>query len=159
VHQAYYEAKFPTGIPYLEKMFLCVDCQIFTCEDCHDSHDRSHLRNMLRFNIIKWMEKLPGISPSAPCRYCAKESKVRWQCEKCDMALCRNCVNYHDRRIEFFAEHRKLDPDGRSFFATYPPYWSTAPAWIIDDCRCLDLGNVAGTHCDRCHKGQPFPSL
>ncbi|KAF2269768.1 hypothetical protein CC78DRAFT_239312 [Lojkania enalia] len=133
------------GIPYLEKMFLCVDCQLFTCEDCHDSHDRTHLRNMLRFSLIKWMEKLPRIQNSAPCRYCAKETKVRWQCQDCGIALCRNCVGYSERRIEFFNAHRKRDPDGRSFFATYPQYWSTATEWITSDCQCLELDGVV-TH-------------
>ncbi|KAH8716804.1 hypothetical protein GQ44DRAFT_404222 [Phaeosphaeriaceae sp. PMI808] len=141
-------------------MFLCVDCQLFTCEGCHDAHERSHLRNMIRFNIIQWMAKLPGIAPSAPCRYCAKDAKVRWQCERCDMALCRTCVGHHDRRIEFFSEHRKLDPDSRAFMAIYPPYWSTTPSWIIPNCRCLDNGKVGCSHCDRCHRvvscGQRF---
>lgn len=134
-------------------MFLCPDCQIYICEDCHDSHEQTHHRNMISFDIVKWMEKLPGIAPSAQCRHCAKTSKARWQCQKCDMALCRNCASFHDRRIEFFTEHRKLDADGRSFVATYPPYWSTTAAWSTSDCHCLESGNIAGLHCDRCHGG------
>jgi hypothetical protein len=117
------------------------------------------MRTMLRFNIIKWMDKLPDIAPSAPCRYCAKESKVRWQCQTCNLALCRTCVSYMDRRIEFFSEHRGVDPDGRSFVAVYPPYWSTTSAWAETDCRCVDVGSGFSTHCDRCYKGRSFSLL
>ena len=134
-------------------MFLCPDCQIYTCENCQGSHEQTHLRNMISFDIVEWMEKLPGIAPSAPCNYCAKAAKARWQCQKCDMALCRGCAQFHDRRVEFFFEHRKSDPNGRSFNATYPPYWSTASAWKTPNCRCSQPGNIAGIHCDRCHSG------
>lgn len=134
-------------------MFLCIECQLFSCEECHESHEPSHLRNMLRFNVMQWMEKLPeGIQPSAPCRYCAKDAKSRWQCQDCNMALCRNCVGYHDRRIEFFKEHREVHPDHRSFFATYPPYWSTETMWITKDCQCLNMTWFGG-HCERCNRG------
>lgn len=143
-----------TGIPYLEKMFFCIDCQLFTCEDCHDSHEQSHLRNMLRFQVMQWMERLPaGIEPSATCRHCAKDAKSRWECQGCNMALCRTCAGYHDRRLEFFKEHRDAWPDHRSFFATYPPYWSTESEWITPSCQCVEIACHVG-HCERCNKSE-----
>jgi hypothetical protein len=147
------KSDFHTGVPYLEKMFLCVECQLFICESCHEAHEPFHLRQMIRFDIIRWMKKLPRVAPSVTCQYCAKESKARWQCYKCDMALCRTCVGYHDRRKDFFTEHQKLDPDGRSFVAIYPPYWHTNPSWITPVCQCIETNSPYWYHCDRCHKG------
>jgi hypothetical protein len=140
------------GISFNETMYFCVDCQMFTCTDCHDCHDREHIRKMLRFDVLQWMPKLPGIKSTSSCRYCVKETKTRWECYSCGWTLCRSCAAYFSRRQEFFAEHRESDPNGRHFFSTYPPYWNMLSQWVTDPCPCLEPEPVAITHCERCHK-------
>ena len=92
-----------------------------------------------------------GISATASCWHCAKETKVRWGCEKCDLALCRRCVGNTSRREEFLKEHQTKQPDHRSYFGIYPPHWTTKQHWIEDKCPCLTSSQSTIFHCERCH--------
>jgi hypothetical protein len=140
------------GVTYRESMYHCVDCQTFSCEACLDSHDRTHIRTLLRFENLRWMPKLPEVSASASCSYCPKTTKTRWECKSCKLALCLKCGNDQERRKAFFDKHHESDPDGRAFLAIYPPYWSTKSTWVVDPCPCLEL--VTSIHCGRCHTGK-----
>jgi hypothetical protein len=137
------------GIPYRESIYHCVDCQTISCEVCLDNHDKTHIRTLLRFDNMQWMPKLPEVSPSTPCSYCPKITKTRWECKSCRLALCLKCSTNQERRKVFFDQHRESDPEGRAFFAIYPPYWSTKSKWVADPCPCLEF--TSPFHCERCH--------
>ena len=144
------------GISYNDKLFFCVDCQMFNCSDCYDCHESTHIRQMLRFELVQWMPKLPGIKSSASCHYCAKESKTRWECTTCGRALCRTCAFNFNRRTQFFTEHQQSDSNGRYFSAVYPPFWSTSAQWVTETCPCTDMELSAHVHCERCHKCKSY---
>ena len=143
------------GITYNENMFYCVECHMNMCDTCYSCHDDKHIKQAVRVKLMQWMERLPKVEPTAECHHCAKESKIRWQCEQCKLALCRKCVGDWDRRKEFFKEHREQHPDHRAFLATYPPYWATAPTTINgDNCPCVDIEPSGIQHCERCAKSK-----
>ena len=144
---------FLLGIPYSDVSFLCPECGMIICKNCHPIHEESHLRKILRFRSMQWMATLPGVAASVSCFHCALETKVRWQCEKCDSALCRRCAGNFERRDEFIKDHQTKNPDHRSFLALYPPYWTAKQKWIQDKCSCSDVLPVTAMHCDRCHNG------
>lgn len=121
------------------------------CKDCQITHDDGHMRKILRFKSLQWMSKISGAATTASCWHCAKETKVRWGCEKCDLALCRRCVGNMTRRDEFLKEHQTKQPDHRTFLAIYPPYWTTTDRWIRDICGCGTSQETPLYHCDRCH--------
>lgn len=109
------------------------------------------MRQLLRFRSIQWMSKVSGAATTASCWHCARETKVRWGCDKCDLALCRRCVGMSTRRTEFLKEHQTKQPDHRSFLGIYPPYWTTTERWIRDKCDCATSQQTPLYHCDRCH--------
>jgi hypothetical protein len=132
---------------------MCIECGMIICKDCHPIHDQDHMRRLLRFRTMQWMANLPGVAVSVSCSHCAKDTKVRWQCDKCEYALCRLCAGNFDRRDRFLKDHEQNHPDHRTFLAIYPPYWTTAQRWILDKCPCLDVQPAAVVHCNRCHAG------
>lgn len=152
-----------TGISYNSRMFLCVECQMLTCTSCHDRHERTHIQHMLRFELLQWMPKLRGVTPQGKCHVCADEFRTRWECRSCARSMCRKCAGQYDHREKFFRDHLELCPEGRQFFATYPPYWTTSERWVHDPCPCLNPGPISGIHCDSCHRGKScficFPSV
>jgi hypothetical protein len=124
------------------------------CEECHATHDESHMRKLLRFRTIQWMANLSGVAASVSCWHCVKDTKVRWQCDKCEYALCTRCARNLVPRDQFLKDHDQNHPDHRTFLAIYPPYWTTAQRWIQDKCPCLDVRPTAANHCERCHTGR-----
>jgi hypothetical protein len=133
---------------------MCTECGMVICKECHATHDESHMRKLLRFRTIQWMANLSGVAASVSCWYCVKDTKVRWQCDKCEYALCTRCARKLDRRDQFLKDHEQNHPDHRTFLAIYPPYWTTAQRWIQDKCPCLDVQPTAAGHCERCHTGR-----
>jgi hypothetical protein len=147
------------GIPYADPLFYCPEDGMLFCKNCQNTHDDSHMRKLLRFRSIQWMPKIPGVATTASCWHCAKETKVRWGCEKCDLALCRRCVGNTTRREEFLKEHQAKQPDHRSFLGIYPPYWNTNDHWIQDKCPCVHSQETPVFHCERCHVVVGFESM
>lgn len=94
------------------------------CGSCHSTHENEHMKTMIRFKPIQWMERMPeGLRSTAPCSHCAKDAKARWECEACQEGLCKRCVSDFDRRLAFFKEHHESSPNHRHFKAIYPPEW------------------------------------
>jgi hypothetical protein len=125
------------------------------CTRCHNIHDDAHVTKMLRFEVVQWMPKLKNIAHSATCRHCANEAKIRIQCKECNVALCRACFDYLDRRSIFFNKHQTDHPDDRAFVSVYPPHWRKNQTWKLEQgCLCVDLFPGFMDHCERCHDGQ-----
>ncbi|KAJ9647636.1 hypothetical protein H2204_000266 [Knufia peltigerae] len=142
------------GIPYSDGLFMCPECGMIICKDCHRVHDEHHMRKILRFRTMQYLPTLPGVPVGGSCWHCAEDSpKSRWQCDKCEASLCRRCAGNFERRDAFLKAHATEHPEHRSFLALYPPYWTMTTKWVTDHCPCTEVppGAALGVHCERCH--------
>jgi hypothetical protein len=140
-------------VPYYSDSYMCMECKLWMCQNCHKTHNRLH-NPKLRFQARQWIDGSKEFTPTADCNSCSSDAHCRIQCvsDACGYALCLECCQNTQTQEKFLESHLANNPTHRVFHTIFPTYWYTTKTWRIEPCTCQSLSHPSAPgHCQRCH--------